>query len=163
MLCPLFWRRLAAMAAAPFALALIGMLPAPSCAQQQPPQQNQQTERQGAHNSGGMMGGNNMAGGSNSSRVSIPVLPSITMTAVPGFGAAPLTVGFFANGVDPDGKGFVSYLWTFGDGQVSMAPPMMFFHTYKTPGTYIATITATTADGRTATSYVGIIVRPAAD
>jgi PKD repeat protein len=93
----------------------------------------------------------------------LPQLPSITMTAVPSYGPEPLTVGFFANGIDPAGQGFVSYLWTFGDGQVSMAPPMMFFHTYSKPGTYIATVTATTADGRTATSYVGITVRPRTD
>ncbi len=99
---------------------------------------------------------------SDPNRINLPQLPSITMTAVPSYGPGPLTVGFFANGVDPAGQGFVSYLWTFGDGQVSMVPPMMFFHTYTKPGTYIATVTATTADGRTATSYVGITVRPAA-
>jgi PKD domain len=101
-------------------------------------------------------------GGSGTPNLSIklPELPSISMIAVPSYGVGPLTVGFFANGVDPKGKGFVSYLWTFGDGGVSMDPPMMFFHIYKNPGTYIATVTATTADGRTATSYTGIIVRP---
>lgn len=90
----------------------------------------------------------------------MPALPSIAITAVPSYGVVPLTVGFFANGVDPKGEGFVSYLWNFGDGGVSMDPPMMFFHTYKNPGTYIVTLTATTADGRTASSYAGIIVRP---
>lgn len=93
-------------------------------------------------------------------KLNLPALPSIAITAVPSYGVVPLTVGFFANGVDPKGEGFVSYLWNFGDGAVSMDPPMMFFHTYKNPGTYIVTLTATTADGRTATSYAGIIVRP---
>ncbi|HTQ25589.1 MAG TPA: PKD domain-containing protein [Candidatus Binataceae bacterium] len=94
-------------------------------------------------------------------RIDLPQPPVITMTAVPGYGPAPLTVGFFVNTVDPDGKGFVSYVWNFGDGQVSMDPPLTFFHTYSTPGTYVATVNATTADGRTATGYVGVTVRPA--
>ena len=64
-----------------------------------------------------------------------PQPPLITMTAVPGYGPAPLTVGFFVNTVDPEGKGFVSYVWNFGDGQVSMDPPLTFFHTYTTAGT----------------------------
>jgi PKD repeat protein len=82
------------------------------------------------------------------------------MTAVPGYGPAPLTVGFFVNTVDPEGKGFVSYVWNFGDGQVSMDPPLTFFHTYANAGTYVATVNATTSDGRTATTYVGVTVRP---
>jgi PKD repeat protein len=94
-------------------------------------------------------------------RIDLPQPPVIAMTAVPGYGPAPLTVGFFVNTVDPDGKGFVSYVWNFGDGQVSMDPPLTFFHTYSTPGTYVATVNATTADGRTATGYVGVTVRPA--
>jgi PKD repeat protein len=93
--------------------------------------------------------------------VELPQPPVITMTAVPGYGPAPLTVGFFVNTVDPDGKGFVSYVWNFGDGQVSMDPPLTFFHTYQTPGSYVATVNATTADGRTATAYVGVTVRQA--
>lgn len=104
-----------------------------------------------------------MGGGGPDLKLNLPELPSVTMTAVPSYGVEPLTVGFFANSVDPEGKGFVSYFWTFGDGAVSMDPPMMFFHIYKNPGTYIATVTATTADGRTATSYTGIIVRSPSD
>ena len=101
-----------------------------------------------------------MANGHSFNHVDIPQPPLITMTAVPGYGPAPLTVGFFVNTVDPEGKGFVSYVWNFGDGQVSMDPPLSFFHTYTTAGTYVATVNATTADGRTATTYVGITVRP---
>src|SRR5215469_2887659 len=92
--------------------------------------------------------------------INIPQPPSVTMTAVPSYGVAPLVVGFFVSGADPGGTGFVSYFWTFGDGQVSMDPPLMFFHTYRTPGSYVATVSATTADGRVAVAYVGVIVRP---
>lgn len=136
-------------AATLFAALTVAIYPAPAGAQQQssPPPA-----------SSGMNGAM-----SDPSQINLPQLPSITMTAVPSYGPGPLTVGFFANGVDPAGQGFVSYLWTFGDGQVSTAPPLMFFHTYTNPGTYIATLTATTADGRTATSYAGITVRPPSD
>jgi hypothetical protein len=41
-----------------------------------------------------------------------------------------------------------------------MDPPLTFFHTYKIPGSYVATVSATTSDGRTAIAYVGITVRP---
>ena len=101
-----------------------------------------------------------MMNGQGANTIDLPELPTITMTAVPGYGPMPLTVGFFVNTVDPEGKGFVSYVWNFGDGQVSMDPPLTFFHTYTTAGSYVATVNATTADGRTAVGYVGITVRP---
>jgi PKD repeat protein len=107
------------------------------------------------------MAGSSMPGSMMNGRgVNLPQPPLITMTAVPGYGPAPLTVGFFVNTVDPEGKGFVSYVWNFGDGQVSMDPPLTFFHTYAKTGTYVATVNATTSDGRTAISYVGVTVRP---
>ena len=74
-----------------------------------------------------------MTNGHGFNDVDLPQPPLITMTAVPGYGPAPLTVGFFVNTVDPEGKGFVSYVWNFGDGQVSMDPPLTFFHTYNSP------------------------------
>jgi PKD repeat protein len=129
---------------------LVAMRPAPAFAQEP------QTQASG---STAMSGSASRTGGQGFYHVDLPQPPSITMTAVPGYGPAPLTVGFFVNTVDPEGKGFVSYVWNFGDGQVSMDPPMTFFHTYKTAGTYVATVNATTADGRTATGYVGVTVR----
>ena len=70
-------------------------------------------------------------------------------------------VGFFVNTVDPEGKGFVSYVWNFGDGQVSMDPPLTFFHTYNIPGSvrrdrqcdHRLTVAPPIA-------YVGVTVRP---
>jgi PKD repeat protein len=136
---------------ATLAMSLVAaMRPAPAFAQEP------QTQASG---STAMSESASRTGGHGFYHIDLPQPPSITMTAVPGYGPAPLTVGFFVNTVDPEGKGFVSYVWNFGDGQVSMDPPMTFFHTYKTAGTYVATVNATTADGRTATGYVGVTVR----
>jgi len=107
-----------------------------------------------------MSGSMSETDGHDMNHVDLSQPPSITMTAVPGYGPAPLTVGFFVNTVDPEGKGFVSYVWNFGDGQVSMDPPLTFFHTYQAAGSYVVTVNATTADGRIAVAYVGITVRP---
>jgi len=146
-------------------LLLIATRPAPACAQQEQNQdlQEQQTQAPGTMQGSGSMPGSmpeSMANGRGINHVDIPQPPLITMTAVPGYGPAPLSVGFFVNTVDPEGKGFVSYVWNFGDGQVSMDPPLTFFHTYAVAGSYVATVNATTADGRTAIAYVGVTVRP---
>ncbi len=82
--------------------------------------------------------------------------PTIHLTALPSYGNAPLTVGFFVDANDPADVGFVSYQWNFGDGHVSTLPPLMTYETYATPGTYIVTITATTADGRSASALTGV-------
>jgi PKD repeat protein len=155
----------AAATAALAVLLLIATRPAPAFAQQQ---QNQDPQEQQMQAPGTMQGPESMSGsmpesmtnGRGLNRVDIPQPPLITMTAVPGYGPAPLSVGFFVNTVDPEGKGFVSYVWNFGDGQVSMDPPLTFFHTYTVAGSYVATVSATTADGRTAIAYVGVTVRP---
>jgi PKD repeat protein len=157
-----------AAAAATAALAMLLLTatrPAPAFAQQQQNQdlQQQQTETPGTMQDPGSMPvpmPESITNGRGINHVDIPQPPLITMTAVPGYGPAPLSVGFFVNTVDPEGKGFVSYVWNFGDGQVSMDPPLTFFHTYKVAGSYVATVNATTADGRTAIAYVGVTVRP---
>ena len=143
-------------AAAAFAmLLLVAASPAPALAQEM--------QMPGAMQASGAASGSSTGStmnGQGANRIDLPELPTVTMTAVPGYGPMPLTVGFFVNTVDPEGKGFVSYVWNFGDGQVSMDPPLTFFHTYTTAGSYVATVNATTADGRTAVGYVGITVRP---
>jgi hypothetical protein len=155
----------AAITAAVTMLLLVAIRPAAALAQQQQNQdlQQRQVAAPGTTQAPGSMSGpmpGSMTEGSSPNRIDLPQPPLITMTAVPGYGPAPLSVGFFVNTVDPEGKGFVSYVWNFGDGQVSMDPPLTFFHTYKTAGSYIATVNATTSDGRTAIAYVGITVRP---
>lgn len=88
------------------------------------------------------------------------VAPSLSITAMPSYGVAPLTVGFFVSAADPEQLGFVSYHWNFGDGQVAVSPPLMTYNVYKKPGNYLVTLTALTADGRSITAFVGITVRP---
>ncbi|MBF6570067.1 MAG: PKD domain-containing protein [Candidatus Binataceae bacterium] len=80
----------------------------------------------------------------------------------PSYGSAPLTAGFILDApLDADDQ-IVSYLWNFGDGQVSTRPPNILFHTFKKPGSYIVTVSIATAAGRMGTAMAGVIVAPAA-
>jgi PKD repeat protein len=93
-------------------------------------------------------------------RVDIPRIPQITVAAVPGYGVAPLVVGFLVSSSDPEAV-FQSYMWNFGDGQVSTLPPLVLFHTFQNPGTYVVSVTVTTADGHQASGFAGVIVKSA--
>jgi hypothetical protein len=86
----------------------------------------------------------------------------VSLQAAPGYGSAPLLVGFLLNAVAHSGAQIVSYKWNFGDGHTSTLPPVMAYNTYSQPGNYVTTVTITTADGRSATGFAGIIVKPAA-
>ena len=84
-----------------------------------------------------------------------------SMLASPPYGNAPLAVGFVVLANDPEGLGFLTYSWNFGDGEVSSLPPEAYiFHTYQKPGNYVAELTVTTVDGRKATLFQGITVQP---
>jgi len=86
-----------------------------------------------------------------------------SMMASPPYGKAPLRVGFFVLANDPEGLGFLTYSWNFGDGTVSSLPPESYiFHTYHKPGSYVCELTVTTVDGRKVTLLHGVIVGPAA-
>lgn len=86
----------------------------------------------------------------------------VSLQATPGYGSAPLLVGFLFNAVDPSGGEIASYNWNFGDGHTSTEPPILAYNTYSNPGTYVVTVRVTTADGRSATGFAGVIVKPAA-
>jgi PKD repeat protein len=88
----------------------------------------------------------------------LPTIPHITLQPLPGYGPAPLTVGFMASSSDAEGAQFETFRWNFGDGKVSTLPPTALFHTYTTPGSYVVTVTATTSDGHQASSFAGVIV-----
>lgn len=92
----------------------------------------------------------------------LPTIPHIQLQPLPGYGPAPLTVGFMASGSDPEGAPFEMFRWNFGDGQVSTMPPIALFHTYTNPGSYVVTLTATTSEGHQASTFAGIIVTPPA-
>jgi PKD repeat protein len=84
-----------------------------------------------------------------------------SMMAAPPYGLAPMRVGFFVLANDPEGLGFLTYSWNFGDGTVSALPPELYiFHTYFKPGIYACTLTATTVDGRSQTFRQGVVVKP---
>ena len=89
--------------------------------------------------------------------MTLPKIPSIQLQTVPAYGPAPLTVGYFVSSIDPETV-LQSFTWNLGDGQVSMLPPTALFHTYTNPGSYVVTVTATTSDGHSATSFAAVIV-----
>ena len=66
--------------------------------------------------------------------------PSVQMTADPKTGTGPLTVTFSSQVRDPEGQGML-LVWDFGDGQFGAGATAV--HTYTTPGTYTAKLTAT--------------------
>jgi PKD repeat protein len=93
----------------------------------------------------------------------MPMIPQIRLQTVPAYGSAPLTVGFFVSSINPDAAPMASYIWNFGDGQVSMLPPTALFHTYANPGSYVVNVTVTDTAGHQASSFAGVIVtQPAA-
>ena len=57
----------------------------------------------------------------------MPMIPQIQLQPVPAYGPAPLTVGFFLSSLNPESAPLASYIWNFGDGQVSMLPPTALF------------------------------------
>ena len=71
--------------------------------------------------------------------------PSVTMTATPQTGAAPLAVGFSAEGTDPEG-GSLSYRWNFGDDSGTVTGREVS-HDYRSSGTYTAKVTVTDPEG----------------
>ncbi|MBV8771434.1 MAG: PKD domain-containing protein [Deltaproteobacteria bacterium] len=84
-----------------------------------------------------------------------------SMIVTPPYGYAPLRVGFFVLATDPEGLGFLTYSWNFGDGTVSSLPPELYiFHTYQKPGSYVCELTTTTVDGRKNSFFQGVIVQP---
>lgn len=89
------------------------------------------------------------------------ILPSVGMYPYPAYGTAPLTVGFIPEIHDPAGVDVVAYRWNFGDGHVATTPPLITYNTYTTPGTYLASLTIETADGRSATGFASVTVKTA--
>ena len=84
--------------------------------------------------------------------------PSVMTAADPTSGRAPLQVRFGADAIDPDGpEDEITYLWDFGDGAGSQFGRDVS-HTYTTPGTYTATVTATDRRGAFDTDEVTIVV-----
>lgn len=79
--------------------------------------------------------------------------PTVSASASPSSGNAPLSVVLKAVGQDTDGT-VVSYAWDLGDGTTAMGETVN--HTYQSPGDYTATVTATDNDGLTAMARTSV-------
>lgn len=80
---------------------------------------------------------------------------SVTITAAPSSGTAPLNVSFVTN--QNGGTGPYTYGWNFGDGGTStVANP---YHVYSVAGTYIASLSVTDMKGNVASTSVTISVQ----
>ena len=84
--------------------------------------------------------------------------PTAILTATPVTGPAPLTVKFDGSGsydpdTDPPADTIASYKFEFGDGSapVTQSTPIVY-HTYNTPGRYIARLTVTDSRGAMSTN-----------
>jgi cytochrome c len=82
--------------------------------------------------------------------------PSVTMTATPQTGAAPLEVLFSAVGTDPEG-GPLSYRWSFGDDSDSRSGAEVT-HRYRRRGTHTARVTVTDSEGARRSAELRITV-----
>jgi PKD repeat protein len=81
--------------------------------------------------------------------------PSLVAAANPTEGPAPLSVSFIASATDPDGS-VTAYLWEFGDGETSNQQSPT--HVYKSPGTYLAKVTASDNQGASTSKSLTITV-----
>lgn len=80
--------------------------------------------------------------------------PSVTASANPTSGKAPLEVSFTCSGTDQDGN-ITSYEWDFGDGSTSNSQNTT--HTFQQESTtYIVTLTATDNDGATTEETISV-------
>ena len=84
------------------------------------------------------------------------VAPTVSATANPTAGVAPLTVSFTSLANDTDGS-VANYSWNFGDG-TAMSTEISPSHTYEYAGVYSATVTVTDDGGETAMTTVAINV-----
>ena len=81
--------------------------------------------------------------------------PQVDAAADPARGGAPLVVHFQADGRDPEGMP-LTYRWDFGDGGGAFGAEAT--HTYRTAGSFTATVTATDPGGASATEEIEITV-----
>ncbi|GGL21312.1 hypothetical protein Sme01_68940 [Sphaerisporangium melleum] len=84
--------------------------------------------------------------------------PSVTATATPKSGVAPLKVDFTATATDPDGDEPLTYKWNFGVNGAPEPTTANASYTYNAPGTYTATVSVTDAKGAVATAKVSVKV-----
>ncbi|MFL6213220.1 MAG: PKD domain-containing protein [Blastocatellia bacterium] len=81
--------------------------------------------------------------------------PTVSITATPVSGTAPLQVDFASDASDPDGT-IVGYIWNFGDGQFATGSAPS--HLYTSAGSYTARLIVTDNGGAIASSAVTISI-----
>ena len=96
-------------------------------------------------------------GGASGARAAVPINPSVSATATPSSGSAPLQVNFSATG----SGGFSPYTfsWDFGDGSPT-ATGASVLHVYSGYGDFTVVVTLTDYYGATATDNVTVAVAP---
>lgn len=90
------------------------------------------------------------------------VLPTVSTSATPVTGTAPLSVNFVANATDTDGT-IASYAWNYGDGSSSTIATTTPTHTFTATGTFVTTVTVTDNLGGQASSSVSVTVTAPAE
>ena len=84
----------------------------------------------------------------------VPVsFPTLTVTAAPPSGLAPLAVQFTSPGVDSLGNTVTNWNWSFGDGGTS--PARSPLHTYTNTGSFFPSLTAYSTYGSSPISVSG--------
>ncbi|WP_440071155.1 ThuA domain-containing protein [Streptosporangium sp. OZ121] len=86
--------------------------------------------------------------------------PTVTVSATPVTGIAPLKVDFTSTATDPDNNTPLTYKWNFGVNGSPEPTTADASHTYNAPGTYTATVTVTDAKGASTSKTVSIKVDP---
>ncbi len=90
--------------------------------------------------------------------VNIP--PTVSFSATPGAGLAPLAVAFDGAASSGVNDGIIAHAWDFGDGTTAVGPTAT--HAYGAPGVYTARLTVMDASGATATTTRAVtVVAPA--
>lgn len=86
--------------------------------------------------------------------------PTVSFSATPGSGLAPLAVAFDGGASSGVNDGIISHTWDFGDGTGGAGAALS--HTYAAPGAYTARLTVMDASGGTATTTRAVtVVAPA--
>ena len=84
--------------------------------------------------------------------------PSVTATATPARGTAPLAVSFHADATDAEGDTPLTYQWNFGVAGAPTPSTPDASYTYTAPGNYAASVTVTDARGAATTEHVDVVV-----
>jgi len=86
--------------------------------------------------------------------------PTVTVSATPTTGIAPLKVDFTSTATDPDDNTPLTYKWNFGVNDSPEPTTADASYTYEAPGTYTATLTVTDSKGASTSKTVSIKADP---